>query len=212
MLLIISKEVIVFMSRSKKSRKPGGAPTAKPKLSKQELANVEKRIRKSTGNVAGNRQKEAIQDKGANQQTAKQKDPRLGNKTPIVLDRIKTQTQNKKQTTNKKSQVISDGVAHVHVIENNDQQLSAEQELELIEQDQVLQDILAKQEDAKMLTEQEVGYYNQKMERHQLLSTELGLYDESVEVTDDNEEPSSEAELWRKLDNTDLSDFTDKES
>ena len=202
------------MSRSKKSRKPGGAPTAKPKLSKQELANVEKRIRKSTGNVAGNRQKEAIQDKGANQQTAKQKDPRLGNKTPIVLSKIntQTQTQNKKNTTNKKSQVISDTVASVRVIENTDKQLTAEQELELIEQDQLLQSILDKQEDDLALTEQEVGYYNQKMERHQLLSTELGLYDESVEVTDDNEEPSSEDELWRKLDNTDLSDFEDKES
>ena len=202
------------MSRSKKSRKPGGAPTAKPKLSKQELANVEKRIRKSTGNVAGNRQKEAIQDKGANQQTAKQKDPRLGNKTPIVLNKIntQTQTQNKKNTTNKKSQVISDTVASVRVIENTDKQLTAEQELELIEQDQLLQSILDKQEDDLALTEQEVGYYNQKMERHQLLSTELGLYDESVEVTDDNEEPSSEDELWRKLDNTNLSDFEDKES
>jgi len=198
------------MSRSKKSRKPGGAPTAKPKLSKQELANVEKRIRKSTGNVAGNRQKEAIQDKGANQQTAKQKDPRLGNKTPIVLSKINTQ--NQKNTTNKKSQVISDTVASVRVIENTDKQLTAEQELELIEQDQLLQSILDKQEDDLALTEQEVGYYNQKMERHQLLSTELGLYDESVEVTDDNEEPSSEDELWRKLDNTDLSDFEDKES
>jgi hypothetical protein len=200
------------MSRSKKSRKPGGAPTAKPKLSKQELANVEKRIRKSTGNVAGNRQKEAIQDKGANQQTAKQKDPRLGNKTPIVLSKINTQTQNKKNTTNKKSQVISDTVASVRVIENTDKQLTAEQELQLIEQDQLLQSILDKQEDDLALTEQEVGYYNQKMERHQLLSTELGLYDESVEVTDDNEELSSEDELWRKLDNTDLSDFEDKES
>ena len=51
------------MSRSKKSRKPGGAPTAKPKLSKKELANVEKRVRKSTGKVAGNRQKEGSRDK-----------------------------------------------------------------------------------------------------------------------------------------------------
>jgi len=53
------------MSRSKKSRKPGGAPTAKPKLSKQELEKVEKRIRKTTGKVAGNRQKEALQEKRA---------------------------------------------------------------------------------------------------------------------------------------------------
>ena len=200
------------MSRSKKSRKPGGAPTAKPKLSKQELANVEKRIRKSTGNVAGNRQKEALQDKDVNQQTAKQKDPRLGNKTPVVLGKIKIQTQTKKNIANKKSQVTPDALASVQVIENNDQQLSAEQEINLIEQDQALQDILAKQEDAKMLTEQEVVYYNQKMDRHQLLSTELGLYDESSELTDDNEEPVSEDELWRKLESTDFSDFTDKES
>lgn len=47
------------MSRTKKSRKPGSAPTAKPKLSKQELAKVEKRTRKTTGKQAGNRQKEA---------------------------------------------------------------------------------------------------------------------------------------------------------
>ena len=49
------------MSRTKKSRKPGSAPTAKPKLSKQELANVEKRVRKKTGKQAGNRQQEATQ-------------------------------------------------------------------------------------------------------------------------------------------------------
>ena len=76
------------MSRTKKSRKPGGAPTAKPKLSKQELAKVEKRVRKSTGKQAGNRQKEATQEKANNKQQGLNKDPRLGNKTPIALGKL----------------------------------------------------------------------------------------------------------------------------
>ena len=37
------------MSRTKKSRKPISEPTKKPKLSKQELESVEKRIRKKKG-------------------------------------------------------------------------------------------------------------------------------------------------------------------
>lgn len=198
------------MSRSKKSRKPGGAPTAKPKLSKKELANVEKRVRKSTGKVAGNRQKEGSRDKAINKQTAKQKDPRLGNKTPIVLSKANTQAE--KSTSAKIRKTTPSPVASVRVINADDKLLSAEQELDLIEQDQCLQEILAKQETDAVLTEQEVAYYNQKMDRHQALSVELGIYNESSEDTDSNEQQVSEDELWQKLENTDFSDFDDKES
>jgi hypothetical protein len=198
------------MSRSKKSRKPGGAPTAKPKLSKKELANVEKRVRKPTGNVAGNRQKEGSRDKTINQQTAKQKDPRLGNKTPIVLSKADTQAE---QSTSKKiHKTTLTPVASVRVINPDEKPLSAEQELDLIEQDQCLQEILAKLEADLVLTKQEVAYYNQKMDRHQALSVELGIYNESSEDTESNEQQVSEDELWQKLDNTDFSDFEDKES
>ncbi len=198
------------MSRSKKSRKPGGAPTAKPKLSKKELANVEKRVRKSTGKVAGNRQKEGSRDKAINKQTAKQKDPRLGNKTPIVLSKANTKAE--KSTSAKIRKTTPSPVASVRVINADDKLLSAEQELDLIEQDQCLQEILAKQETDAVLTEQEVAYYNQKMDRHQALSVELGIYNESSEDTDSNEQQVSEDELWQKLENTDFSDFDDKES
>ncbi len=198
------------MSRSKKSRKLGGAPTAKPKLSKKELANVEKRVRKSTGKVAGNRQKEGSRDKAINKQTAKQKDPRLGNKTPIVL--IKANTQAEKSSADKIHKTTLSPVASVRVINADDKLLSAEQELDLIEQDQCLQEILAKQETDSVLTEQEVDYYNQKMDRHQALSDELGIYNESSEGTNSNEQHVSEDELWQKLENTDFSDFDDKES
>ncbi len=210
MLNIISKKVIVFMSRSKKSRKPGGAPTAKPKLSKQELAKVEKRIRKTTGKVAGNRQKEAVQSQADNKQQGGNKDPRLGSKTPIVLGKVVAKQDKPKQMNTKQNSEKSSAIASVRYVEDTVVELSAEQEIDAIEQDELLQNILAKQEDDIALTEKEVDYYNEKMERHQVLSAELGL-DEDDDVSDESNGSDSEDELWDKLDRPDFSDFEEKE-
>ncbi|MEI6893460.1 MAG: Der GTPase-activating protein YihI [Colwellia sp.] len=211
------------MSRSKKSRKPGGAPTAKPKLSKQELASVEKRIRKTTGKVAGNRQKEASPKQVDKQQQDTKKDPRLGNKTPISLGKkVATPERAAGTKESKNSQPIAP-IASVRFVEQSEretasqqevlvkQALTPEQALNAIEQDEVLQSILAKQEDDIALTEQEVDYFNDMMERHQILSTELGL-DDTEELSEDDEPMRSENEddLWDKLDNHDLSDFQDE--
>jgi ribosome assembly protein YihI (activator of Der GTPase) len=216
------------MSRSKKSRKPGGAPTAKPKLSKQELANVEKRTRKTTGKVAGNRQKEAMPEQSQNNQKGVNKDPRLGNKTPIVLGKIltkaeKAKAEKAKQAKEQQSSQAPAAIAAVRFVENTDVELSnnqdltpvaltAEQEIDAIEQDELLQSLLAKQEDDIALTEQEVDYYNEKMERHQVLSAELGLDDEDEESeSDESNSNDSEDDLWDKLDRPDFSDFEEKE-
>jgi len=216
------------MSRSKKSRKPGGAPTAKPKLSKQELANVEKRTRKTTGKVAGNRQKEAMPDQSQNNQKGVNKDPRLGNKTPIVLGKIltkaeKAKAEKTKQAKEQQSNQAPAPIAAVRFVENTDVELAnnqdltpaaltAEQEIDAIEQDELLQSLLAKQEDDIALTEQEVDYYNEKMERHQVLSAELGFDDEDEESeSDESNSNDSEDDLWDKLDRPDFSDFEEKE-
>ena len=207
------------MSRSKKSRKPGGAPTAKPKLSKQELASVEKRIRKTTGKPAGNRQKEAAPEQSNNNQQAGNKDPRLGNKTPIALGKIVAKAEKSKQVKAKQASQKTAPIAAVRFVEKADSELpantelSAEEALDAIEQDETLQSILAKQEDDIALTEQEVDYYNDMMERHQALSTELGLEDEDDEVSDEatSKDNGSEEELWDKLDNPDFSNFEEKE-
>jgi ribosome assembly protein YihI (activator of Der GTPase) len=208
-------KVNVSMSRSKKSRKPGGAPTAKPKLSKQELEKVEKRTRKTTGKVAGNRQKEAVQEKAGNTQQGAKKDPRLGNKTPIALGKIVAKAEKSKQEKAKINSTKPQSIAGVRIVEpvitDLPSKLSPEQELDAIEQDEMLQDILAKQEDAIALTEQEVNYYNDMMERHQTLSAELGL-DEDEDVIDEVDSKNTEDDLWDKLDNNNLSDFDDKES
>ncbi|MBU2871165.1 Der GTPase-activating protein YihI [Colwellia sp. E2M01] len=202
------------MSRSKKSRKPGGAPTAKPKLSKQELANVEKRIRKTTGKVAGNRQKEATQKQNDANQKGVKKDPRLGNKTPIVL----VAKDKSKEAKVKPNDDKLAPMARVRFVENEDAELvqqaarlSPEDELNAIEDDAQLQAILAKQEDDIALTEEEVNYYNDMMDRHQALSAELGLdeYDDSEESDDEAVDNDSEDELWDKLDRPNFSDFDD---
>ena len=145
------------MARTKKSRKPGGAPTAKPKLSKVELASVEKRLRKKNGNKPGNRQQEAMLTKNPDQQSDKHKDPRIGNKTPIDLGGAATKEKKKQVKVVKTKQ---DPIAAIRLVNAEQQQNTAEesvniaqeleniaQELENIEADERLQTILAKQEE-----------------------------------------------------------------
>lgn len=202
------------MSRSKKSRKPGGAPTAKPKLSKQELEKVEKRIRKKTGKVSGNRQKEAKPQFADDNNKAGNKDPRLGSKTPIVLGKAITKQEKSAQAKATSAKVSP--IAKVRFVDSTDaelplkQALTAEQELDAIEEDEMLQSILAKQEANIDLTEQDVNYYNDMMDRHQALSAELGL-DEEDEFSESDEVNDNEDDLWDKLDRTDFSDFENKE-
>jgi len=201
------------MSRSKKSRKPSSGPTAKPKLSKQELASVEKRIRKTNGKQAGNRQQEAQPQK--EQQPIKQKrDPRLGSKKPIVLIKEKPKADNKQKPKKEKSVKI----AAVTVVET--ESVSAEidhgaleKEIEAIEQDNSLQAILAKQEQDIELSEHEVDHYNTQMERHQEIFSLLGWGEEDDQETEQDaaqgklQGTKDEDDLWDKLDNSDLSQF-----
>jgi len=191
------------MARTKKSRKPGGAPTAKPKLSKVELANVEKRVRKKTGKKPGNRQQEAQLVKGSEQNANQKKDPRIGSKKPIDLGGSVKPAQPKPAQT--KSNKDQDPIAAVRSVNNDsaDVELSLAQELANIEADEQLQAILGKQEDELALTEEEVDYFNNMMDRHQQISTQL---DEDSEEETISPSVTSEDDLWDKLDNSSLSD------
>jgi ribosome assembly protein YihI (activator of Der GTPase) len=82
------------------------------------------------------------------------------------------------------------------------------QELSAIESDEKLQAILAKQEDDIALTEQEVNYFNDMMERHQQLTEQLGIDDEEDDI-DSVPSKKSADDLWDKLDNAgdDFSEF-----
>lgn len=197
------------MARTKKSRKPGGAPTAKPKLSKVELANVEKRLRKKNGNKPGNRQQEAMLNKTPVQQSDKNKDPRIGSKKPIELGGSVVQTKTKpvKVTKPKQDPIAALRVVNAEEEHNSTQEINLAQELENIEADERLQAILAKQEEALALTEPEVDYFNDMMDRHQQLS-EMLAENEEPEDESSSDDTSSEEDLWDKLDNSSLpSDF-----
>ena len=188
------------MSRSKKSRKPGSAPTAKPKLSKVELAAVEKRVRKKTGKKPGNRQQEAQPVKNLDQNTDQNKDPRIGSKKPIDLGGAAKPIKAKLSKTTK---IKQDPIAAIRVVSNEvaDVELTLTQELANIEADERLQEILVKQEDELALTEQEVDYFNEMMERHQQISAQL---DEDEEEQSSDITATSEDDLWDKLDNSPL--------
>lgn len=189
------------MSRTKKSRKPGGAPTAKPKLSKVELAKVEQRVRKKTGKKPGNRQQEGQLDNRAEQKTNQNKDPRVGSKKPIDLGGSVKITQ--KPASNKAKKSSQDPIAAIRVVNKAQVGLSLAQELANIEADERLQVILAKQEDELELTEEEVNYFNNLMERHQEISAQL---DDPEEEETIQSKVKSEDDLWDKLDNSSFSD------
>ena len=190
------------MSRSKKSRKPGGAPTAKPKLSKVELTAVEKRIRKKTGKKPGNRQQEAQPIKDLDQNANQNKDPRIGSKKPIDLGGAAKPV---KAKLNKAPKIKQTPIAEIRTVINDEvkAELSLAQELANIEADERLQAILTKQEDELALTEQDVDYFNEMMERHQQISAQL---DEDEEEQTSGTSVTSEDDLWDKLDNSSLPD------
>lgn len=191
------------MSRTKKSRKPGGAPTAKPKLSKAELASVEKRVRKKSGKKPGNRQQEAQLDNQSNQNSNQNKDPRIGSKKLIDLGGGVKLTKPVAKAIKPKQNPLA-AIRPVTTENNSDDvELSLPQELAMIEADERLQVILAKQEDELELTEEEVDYFNDLMERHQEISEQL---DNSEEEETIRTKVKSEDDLWDKLDNSSLSD------
>lgn len=191
------------MSRTKKSRKQGSVPTAKPKLSKAELANVEQRVRKKKGKKPGNRQQEAQPISNADHNANQHKDPRIGSKKPIDLG-VPTKsatTQPVKPKQNKAEQPI----AAIRRVDKDSVSvaLTLAQQLESIEADERLQIILEKQEDELALTEEEVNYFNDMMERHQQISAQLG---DDEEDEPDTGTARSEDDLWDKLDSSSLLD------
>lgn len=188
------------MTRKKKSRKPTTGTVGISKADFKQANEKDKKPKKKTGKVAGNRQQEALK---ANKQTNTQKakrDPRIGSKKPIDLG-IATKTTNKPQP--KAKPAANQKAAGIAAIKILDQEMPISVRLDEIEQDQQLLAIVAKQDNDEPLTEQEVDYYNQLMDEHEKLSAEL------EQQTDDTQE-SSEVDddaLWDKLDNNDFSDY-----
>lgn len=198
------------MSRVKKSRKPGvGKRETMSEADKKLIPPTVKKPKKKVGKPAGNRQKEAFEDKDKNQLNNAPKDPRLGSKT--LIDLTPKSVPKAPAKTNKPRKEKVSPIAAIRMVEPAASSTSdLEDELYAIEDDQQLQSILALQEDDKALNEEQIEYFNVKMERHQELRELLGWDDDESEDDEDNnanKAKSSEDDLWDSLDKTDLSDY-----
>ncbi|OKY25160.1 Der GTPase-activating protein YihI [Thalassotalea sp. PP2-459] len=190
------------MTRKKKSRKPSAAPVRLSKQEKQQLAELkDKKPKKQKGKKPGNRQQEARDSKNTPQQAQHNKDPRIGSKKPIALGTTDNEPSAAKPKYKPES---SPRVAPIREVNHVDNTAELNKELNNIEQDEALQVILGKQEQDMALTEQEIDYYNQLMDKHQAISEQLGLTDEEEES---HQSPKDDDALWDTLDKQDFSDY-----
>ena len=192
------------MSRTKKSRKPGTGSIGILKDDKKKLVTpTPRKAKKKSGKEAGNRQKEASPKVNNGQKSSVNKDPRIGNKTPIDLG--KPVTAPIKTKAAKPAKVIANNspIAAIRAVEASE---SLAEQLNRIEQDPRLLEILEKQDDDIELTAEDVNYYNELMEQHEKISQALGLDDEE-EIIAPTKSSDSEDDLWDKFDSSDLSKF-----
>lgn len=184
------------MTRQKKSRKQGPISSSAPKLDKKTLeATSDKKPKKRTGKMPGNRQQEAIKKNKTSNQNNVKKDPRIGSKKPIVL--VKESA--KPNIDKRPSTAPIKPIAAVRVLDDTP---SITEQLAQLEQDEKLQLILTKQEEGEPLTEEQVDYYNNMMDNYEKLSAQL----EDMVDEQETDKPSTE-ELWDKLDSSDLSEY-----
>lgn len=188
------------MTRIKKSRKERHtASKPAPKLSKEQLARQDKKPKKQTGNKPGSRHHDGKKATHQGSSNAN-KDPRLGSKKPIDLGIAKPTKVLSADAVPAKQRKMLDPIAKIRVVEGNP---SIEMQLLALEQDEQLLAIIDKQEQGTALTDAEVDYFNQLMERHEQLSAEL-------EQEADEESPRrtelSEDDLWDKFNDSDYSD------
>ncbi|SEL49736.1 hypothetical protein SAMN05216262_11253 [Colwellia chukchiensis] len=193
------------MSRTKKSRKPGTGSIGMLKDDKKKLAQpAPRKAKKKKGKEAGNRQKEAQQKSDKNTHASANKDPRIGNKTPIDLGKPSRTPSNTKTDKSKEKTQANSPIAAIRTAEPV---ASLAEQLRAIEQDSKLLEIIEKQDTNTALTSIEVDYFNDLMTQHEKLSQLLGLDDENDAEAADMHQPTSEDALWDKLDQSDLSKF-----
>ncbi len=172
------------MSRSKKSRKPGaaGAPefvVTRNRTESDVEGRLRKRAKKRKGLKTGNRNSEANEQK--QRAAAQNRDPRLGSKKkiPLIVEPVKKMTKQERR-------------------------LSAEQELEMLENDAQLNVLLDRIEAGENLGTGLQKYVDEKLDRIEKLMSQLGLLEPEEE-----EDFTAPAEKGPRNDDDLLADFDD---
>lgn len=160
------------MTRQKKTRKPGPLGVkSQPKVQRERKEPASgKRPAQVKGKPAGSRHN-VQQDNKSVTRDQQSGDPRVGSKRKIDLQ--------------------------APVSKPEKTALTAQQELEQLENNERLQTLLAALENGDELSRQDQSWVNEKLDRYQGLANELGISDEDDEIEDDEDE----LEPWQKFEN-----------
>ncbi|KZN40014.1 Der GTPase-activating protein YihI [Pseudoalteromonas luteoviolacea] len=163
------------MTRKKKSRKLG--ENGSPRLSKEKLRELramkEQRVKKQKGNKAGTRNaQEAKVELSTNSGT--KIDPRAGSKKKIAL----TSEQNLQPKTPQMNRHLK---PQANLTKAHEPELTLEEELQQLENDERLMKLLELHERGELLTGKDAKFFNRAIARHQELCELLGIDDEFEE-------------------------------
>jgi len=166
----------------KKPTSAAGAkrPTKAHRKTREELnqeARDRKRDKKHSGHSAGSRANGSSAS-GSAAQNSKQKDPRIGSKTPIPLG------------------VTDAPVVKQHKPKSEKPMLSPQAELDMLENDERLDALLERLEAGEKLNAEEQKWVDAKLDRIDELMQQLGL---SYEDDEDDEEEEKQDDMMRLL-------------
>jgi len=166
----------------KKPTSAAGAkrPAKAHRKTREELnqeARDRKRVKKHSGHSAGSRANGSSAS-GSAAQNSKQKDPRIGSKTPIPLG------------------VTDAPVVKQHKPKSEKPMLSPQAELDMLENDERLDALLERLEAGEKLNAEEQKWVDAKLDRIDELMQQLGL---SYEDDEDDEEEEKQDDMMRLL-------------
>ncbi|WP_317179808.1 Der GTPase-activating protein YihI [Lelliottia amnigena] len=166
----------------KKPTSAAGAkrPAKAHRKTREELnqeARDRKRVKKHSGHSAGSRANGSSAS-GSATQNSKQKDPRIGSKTPIPLG------------------VTDTPVVKQHKPKSEKPMLSPQAELDMLENDERLDALLGRLEAGEKLNVEEQKWVDAKLDRIDELMQQLGL---SYEDDEDDEEEEKQDDMMRLL-------------
>ncbi len=166
----------------KKPTSAAGAkrPAKAHRKTREELnqeARDRKRVKKHSGHSAGSRANGSSAS-GSAAQNSKQKDPRIGSKTPIPLG------------------VTDTPVVKQHRPKSEKPMLSPQAELDMLENDERLDALLERLEAGEKLNAEEQKWLDAKLDRIDELMQQLGL---SYEDDEDDEEEEKQDDMMRLL-------------
>ncbi|WP_372762826.1 Der GTPase-activating protein YihI [Pseudoalteromonas sp.] len=177
------------MSRKKKSRKiPSNGPV---RLSQDKLKEMralkEQRVKKTKGAKPGSRNAPELLTEQQSKANTGAKDKRIGSKKAVPLVAVAAEPKVEMKRNLKPTAELK---------KSQQPELTPEQELAALENDERLLKLVERHEQGEMLTGKDAKYFNSRIARHQALCELLGIEDEDEFEDDFSEEANSDFDQY----------------